>query len=45
MLKKKTVPEWFFEQAKEIYKMKFDFLDKKKGMMQTASIASNLHKR
>lgn len=45
MLKEHGCPKWFFEELQTINKLKFEFMDKKKGMMESAKIAKNMHDR
>ena len=45
MLKKSEPEEWIFDEIKAINKMKFDFMEKNKGMMHTAKLAKNMQKR
>lgn len=44
-LKKNGVEEWIFKEIQLINKLRFDFMEKKKGMMVTANIAKNMHVR
>lgn len=45
MLKEKGCPKEFFEELKLINRLKFEFMDKKKGMMETAKIAKEMQSR
>ena len=42
MLKEKGPQQWVFEEIKNLNKMKFDYMEKKKGMMKTAKMAKSM---
>ena len=45
MVKEKGPQKWIFEEIKNLNKMKFDYMEKKKGMMKTAKMAKYMHVR
>ena len=45
MLKDIGPQKWIFEELQDIQKMKFDYMEKKKGMMRTAKLAKFMHDR
>lgn len=44
-LKKNGIQEWVFNEIQLINKIKFDYMDKKKGLMNTARLAKVMHTR
>ena len=42
MVKEKGPQKWIFEEIKNLNKMKFDYMEKKKGMMKTAKMAKSM---
>jgi insulysin len=45
MLKEAGPQAWIFEELQAINKMKFEYMEKKKGMMHTARMAKYMHQR
>jgi insulysin len=45
MLREGECPRWFFEELQLINNLKFQFMDKKKGMAEASSLAKHLQER
>ena len=44
-IKANGIQEWIFKELQLTNKLKFDYMDKKRGMMETAKMAKMLHTR
>lgn len=45
MLKKSEPEKWVFDELKDVYKMKFDYLEKTQGMHFTSGLAKRLQNK